>query len=162
MSDVISKIAENATKEAGLHSTTIKDKTYTIELLPATQALAIGLELFKTVLPSFAAWGDYVRKEEVILPEEDNIYTEVSMLLVNQADKLNSTDLVKVLTQKVYSNGVPVDVDREFMGNVGGLVILLEFIIKENIGPFFKEWLEKKGLIIPSLFSQKTQEETST
>lgn len=162
MSD-IKKIAASVTKEAGLHTITIKDKKYTIELLPARQALAIATELFKVVLPSFAAWGDASKREGLILPEDDNLYTEAAMLLVNQMDKISVADLVEVLTQNIYCNGEVIDVDKEFRGNIGGFLMLLEFIFKENIGPLFTDWLTAKGLSIPSLHSQtQKQEDTSS
>lgn len=158
----IQKIAESSLTQAGYHSVTIKEKKYTIELLPATQALAIGMQIFKTVLPAFASWADSSEREDYILPEENSMYTEIALLLVNQLDKISVLDLVTVLTKDVYFNGAKVDIDNEFKGNIGGLLILLEFILKENIGPLLKDWFEEKGFKIPYFSDQRNNKEDTT
>lgn len=155
MSD-ISKIAQNTMQQAGVHTITIKDKQYTIELLPAISSLAIATQIFKVVLPALGAYGDASRREGLVLPEEDDLYTQVALLLVGQLDKVSVVELVQALTQNIKSNGVNIDVDKEFRGNLGGLLILIEFILKENIGPLLEDWLKEKGLEIPSVLSQNT------
>ena len=153
MSDItksdITKIAEKTLQQAGHHSVVIGNKSYTIELLPATTALVVATELFKVCLPAFAAYGDSARKEGLVLPEEDNVFTESAMLLVSQMDKLSVLEVVETLTKKVYADSLPVDVDKEFKGNVGGLLMLLEFILRQNIGPLFQDWLAAKGISLP-------------
>lgn len=158
MSD-IKRIAERATKEAGLHTIKIKDKNYTIKLLPATKALAVATELFKVVLPSITAWFEGSSKKDLLLPEDDDTYTQAAMLLVNQMDKTSVLDLVDILSENITCNGSPVDIDDEFKGNLGGLLILLEFVLKENVGPLFKDWLEAKGIVLPSLKTTQQNQE---
>lgn len=158
----IQKIAESSLKQAGYHTITIRDKKYTIELLPATQALSIGMEIFKTLLPPMASWMDSKEKEQYVLPEENSMYTEVSLLLVNQLNKISVLDIVNILTKDVYHNGSKIDIDNEFKGNTAGLLVLLEFSLKENIGPLLQDWFEEKGFKIPFFSDQKTKQEDTT
>lgn len=155
MTDDIKKIAESALKKAGKHQIKIKDKTYTIKLLPATQALAVATQLFKVALPALGAWADGSKREGLVLPEEDSMFTEMAVLIVSQLEKVSVLDLVTLLSQDITCNGDDVDINEEFKGNLAGLLILLEFILKENCGPFMKEWLEAKGLSLPSLAPRK-------
>jgi len=149
--DDIANIAQSALKESGIHSTTIGTSTYTIELLPAVQAFAVGTQLLKVFLPALGAYIDGSKKEKLVLPEDNDMFTEVGLLLVSQLDKVSVVDLVSALTLNVKKEGQPVDVNKEFMGNLGGFAALLEFILKENCGSFFTDYLQAKGISLPSL-----------
>lgn len=155
----IAKIAQSTLQQAGVHSTTIKDQTYTIELLPATQSFAIATQLLKVVLPAIGAYVDGTKKEGLVLPEENEIFAGVGLLLVNQLDKVSVLDIVTLLTQNIKKSGKVIDVNEEFKGNLGGLIALLEFILKENCGSFFTDYLQAKGISLPSLKKVITKEE---
>lgn len=162
MSSEIAKIAADTMQKAGLHQVEIKDQMYTIELLPATTALAVATDLFKVAAPAFAAFFEGTERKDIVMPEEDNTYTQVAILLVNHMDKVSVLELVNIITSKVYKNSVPIDVDEEFKGNLGGLMILLEFILKENTGPLLKDWFEAKGLIAPFRSNQEQEKEETS
>lgn len=161
--DDISKIAQNALDQAGVHSITIKEKVYTIELLPATQSFAIATQLLKVFLPALGAWADGSKKEGLILPEENEMFAGMGLLLVGQMDKISILDIVTLLTQKIKCGGEVINVDNEFKGNLGGLVVLLEYILTQNCGSFFMDYLQAKGLSLPSLKNAMgSREETSS
>lgn len=151
MSDDIAKIAQATLEQAGVHSIKIKDSTYTIELLPATQALAVATQLLKVAAPALGAWADSKNKAELILPEENDTFAVIGSLLVGQLDKISVLDIVTLLTQNIKKNGEVINIDTEFRGNLGGLIAILEFILKENCGSFFTDYLQAKGLSLPSL-----------
>lgn len=158
MSD-IKKFAESAQKKAGMHSVTINNKEYTIQLLPARQAAMIGAEIFKLIAPSVGAWFDSENKQGFVLPEDISTFTEVSMLLVNQMDKVSVADIIEALTTNVSCNGQQVDIDMEFRGNIKGLIELIKFSLRENIGPF-SDWPEMMGL--KTLSNQRPMESETT
>ena len=155
----IAKIAQTTLEQAGVHSTTIKDKTYTIELLPATQSFAVATQLLKVALPAIGAYVDGAKKEGIVLPEENEMFAGVALLLVNQLDKISVLDIITLLTQNIKKDGQVIDVNEEFKGNLGGLIALLEFILKENCGSFFTDYLQAKGISLPSLKTVMTKEE---
>ncbi len=157
----IAKIAQATLDQAGVHSVKIKEKTYTIELLPATQSFAVATQLLKVFLPALGAYVDGAKKEALVLPEENEVFTEIGLLLVSQLDKISVLDIVTLLTQNIKKDGEVISIDEEFKGNLGGLVALLEFVLKENCGSFFMDYLQAKGISLPSLKNlMGTSEET--
>lgn len=154
----IAKLAAEANKKAGIHSIEISGKTYEIKLMKSRAALAVALSLAKAVAPAIAAWADNGRKQDIILPEEDNMYTEVAIHLVSGLDKISVIELVGAITEGTQKpDGTIVDIDEEFKGNLGGLVQLLEYCLKENCGDFFIQYLKGKGIEVP--FTKKTAQE---
>lgn len=146
----IAKLAEEANKKAGYHTIEICGKQYRIKLMKSRAALAIALSIAKVIAPALAAWADSEKNKEFILPEEDNLYTEVALHLVNGLDKISVIDLVGHLTEGTECQGNIVDIDEDFKGNIGGLVKLVEFSLKENCGDFFITYLKEKGISLPS------------
>ncbi len=142
----IQRITQDTLATAGVHSVTIKGKTYTIELLPATQAFAVAVQLMKIALPTIGAIVDGTSKQSNVLPEDDNLFTDAAVHLVGQMENISVLDIVTLLTQKITVDGNPIDIDEEFKGSLGSFVRLLEFILKENCGSFFTEYLEAKGI----------------
>lgn len=159
--DDIKALADAALKQAGIHSIKIKDQTYSIELMPARQAFAIATQLMKLSLPSIGAYADGVKRQEWVLPEDDNMFTEVAILLAKQMNDVSVMDLLTLITQGISKNGTSVDVDEEFKGNLGGFIVLLEFVLKENCGSLFQDWLAAKGISLPSL-KTATQDQDTT
>ncbi len=159
--DDIKRIAQSALAEAGVHSVNIKGKTYTIELLPATQAFAVAIQLSKVFLPAIGAIADGTAKRDSILPEDDNLFTDAAVLLVGQLGNISILDTVTLLTQKITVEGKLVKIDEEFKGNLGGLVCLLEFVLRENCGSLFTDYLQAKGLSAGLLKGLLKKEDTS-
>ncbi len=153
MSNDLERIKESVLQKAGIHEKTIGGKTYKITLLPATSALAVATQLMKLALPSIGAFVDGMKKEEITLPEDNMVFTEVATLFVQQLGQVSILDLAGLLLSNVTRDGVDVDVDVEFRGNLGGLVTLLEFSLKENCGDFFTEYLKEKDIDLPALRS---------
>lgn len=151
MNNDIQKLSQGILSNAGVHSIQIKSKTYTIELMPATQAFAVATQLVKVVLPAMGAIFDGTKKQDMILPEDDNLFTDAAVLLVSGIDNVSVLQIIELLTQKITVDGVVISVDEEFKGNLGGFVLLLEFILKENVGDFFTEYLQGKGISMQSL-----------
>lgn len=161
MNDDISKIAQSTLNQAGVHSVKIKNSTYTIELLPATQAFAVATQLLKVFLPAIGAYVDGAKREKLVLPEENEMFAGVGLLLVGQLDKISVLDIVTLLTQNIKKQGTVIDIDTEFKGNLGGLVALIEYVLVENCGSFFTDYLQAKGISLPSLgIATKPSEET--
>jgi hypothetical protein len=156
----LSNIKDNVYKEQGLKEITIKNNTYTIQLLPAYEGFAIGMEIIKTLLPAFGAFLDNEQKGEFILPEENSLFSEVALLLVSQIDKLNITDIVSRLLRSAKCDGEDFSVDEKFRGRYSALLSLVEFSLKENFSDFFTEYLKERGLKIRSLGAILTGEET--
>lgn len=144
MSD-LKKFAEAAKQKLGVESVEIGGKKYEIELLPARQAALLGAEILKLILPSIGALKDGANRGYYVLPEDDTLYTEASILLVNQMSKVNVADIIEVLTSNVKCHGQEVDIDTEFRGNVAGLIKLIKFALEKNIGPF-GDWPKILGL----------------
>lgn len=160
--DDIKRIAQQSLVEAGVHSVDIKGKTYVIELLPATQAFAVAIQLSKVFLPAIGALVDGTQKQGSVLPEDDNLFTDAAVLLVGQLENVSILDLVSLLTQKITVDGKPINIDNDFKGNLGGLVRLLEYVLTENCGDLFFDYLQAKGIspqILKDLMVKK--EETS-
>lgn len=151
MQNDIKRLAQTALEGSGVHSVDIKGKTYTIELLPATQAFAVAIQLSKVFLPAIGALVDGTSKQGAILPEDDNLFTDAAVLLVGQMENISILDLVTLLTQKITVDGKAVNIDEDFKGNLGGLVRLLEYVLKENVGDFFIEYLQAKGISTQTL-----------
>lgn len=146
-------IASEALSDAGVKELRIGDRTYSLSLLPASKGIIVAQQLIKTFLPSLASLADNFQKEDMVMPEDMSMYTEVSMLLVSQMDKIDILKIIGLLLNDLQSDGVPVNFDVEFRGSYGNLIRLLEFSIKENFGSFFTDYLKAKGLEIPSLGS---------
>jgi hypothetical protein len=155
--DDIKRIASMALEEVGVLSILINNKTYTIELLPATQAFAVAMQLGKIFLPAIGAIVDGTGKQDTILPEDDNLFADAAILLVGQLENVSVLDLITLLTQKITCEGKPITIDDEFKGKLGGLVLLLEFVLKENCGDLLFGYLQGKGINSQTLKSLVTK-----
>lgn len=151
MNNDIKRIAEQSLAAAGLHSINIKGKNYTVELLPATQAFAVAIQLSKVFMPAIGAYIDGAKKQSRVLPEDDNLFADAAVHLVSQMENVSVLDIVTLLTSNITLDGAPVNIDTEFRGNLGGLVRLLEFVLKENCGDLFFDYLQAKGINTKSL-----------
>jgi hypothetical protein len=157
MSNEIANIASSIKSKAGFVDKEINGKRYTIKLLPARNGIVIGTQLIKTFLPALAAYADGAKKSQLVMPEDDNIWTSVAMLLVNQMDKINVLDIIDILLENLSENGSSVKWDDAFVGNYSGLLQIIEFTMKENFGDFFTNYLSQKGINLDSLTQFGTQ-----
>ena len=146
MSDELQQIAEKVLEEEGCVNKNISGKLYTIKLLPAMQGVSLCNRLFRTFVPAIGAWFDGGRREGLILPEDDSMFTEIAMILSNKIDELGLEDVIRALCFDLKCNGVVIDFDNHFRGNYSDLVTVLEIALRENFGSFFTEYLKEKGL----------------
>ena len=147
----IQDIANNALAQKGYKTINIDGDMYAIKLLPATQGLGLALNLIKIFLPSLGAWADGEKREGLILPEDDSMFSEIAMLLVSQMDKIDLAGVVKSLLNGLMVNNQSIDFDTHFSGNYEALVELVEVAMKENFGSFFTNYLRKKGIGLKGL-----------
>lgn len=149
--DQINQFRNEALEKEGLKETKINGKSYAVKLLPAYQGFAVGMQLIKTFLPAFGSFLDNNNKKEYILPEEESLFTEIAILLVDQMGKINLMDVIQLLLQDVRVDGNQIDVDQHFMGKYSEFVSLLQFALEANFKDFFTGYLKEKGIEIHSL-----------
>ena len=138
-------------QNAGQRQKDINGKTYAITLLPASQGLAVGNRLIKSLGPAIGVLLDSSQIEEVLFPEDQSMFTDISIALVRQLDELDVESTIKLLLNGATCNSQPINFDQHFAGNYGEMVAVTEFALKENFGDFFITYLGSKGLGIHTL-----------
>lgn len=117
-------------------SKVINGKKYQITMLPALKAVGVGKKLLKVVLPAIGGTIDGLR--------EDNIYgtpktfTDVAVALCTQLDDIDLDELIYALLNEASCEGKTIrDIDSHFQGEIGELIGVLEFALRENFSSFF-------------------------
>lgn len=118
-----------------IKKTKIGKDTYQLELLPAKAGFSLSLKLSKVLIPLLGTGFD-------AMEDEDGGFTRMSLILVEQMDQVDISELVDTLLEGLIVNGDVVDFDVHFRGNYGALTEVIGFSLKENFGSFF----EVKGL----------------
>lgn len=148
MQDIMKDLAA----QSGFKTVEINGKSYTYELMDSYPALLVGGALLETFLPAFGAIGDGIRKKDMIMPEEDNIMSEIALQLATSMGKTNLVDIVKQLLFNVTCGSTSVkDISKHFKGNLSGMILLVEDALKENFGELFLGYCKAKGFDLPSL-----------
>ncbi len=148
-------IAAQAAAQAGIKQKTFGNNTYSIKLLPATQGLVTGQRIVKAFGPALGVLLDS-GSQEGLYPEEDKLYTDLSVAIVHQLDDLEIVQTIKELLAGLSCNSQAVDFDKHFAGEYGELIAVVEYALKENFSDFFTSYLKAKGLEIPTLRSMMT------
>lgn len=156
----IQKIAEEVSLKQGILDKKIGEDAYSLKLLPATTGASVGLRLINLALPIVGVVVDKIGEQEFVLPEDKNMWTEASILLVRQMDQVDVVDTIKLLLNQSSCNGVAIDFDQHFAANYGKLMSLVEFALEVNFKDFFTEYLKGKGLDLSSLRAKITQGQT--
>ncbi len=156
----INQIATDVMAQQGYKQIMLEEGMYAIKLLPSTQGIGLAFNLIRVFLPSIGAWADGEKKEGLILPEDNSMFSEVAMLLVGQMDRIDLSQVIKTLVGTALLNNQPIDFEKHFVGNYGSLIELVEFALKENFGSFFTSYLRKKGIDLGSLTTQASASET--
>ena len=156
----IENIANEVMAQQGYKQIMLEEGMYAIKLLPSTQGIGLAFNLIRVFLPSIGAWADGEKKEGLILPEDNSMFSEVAMLLVGQMDRIDLSQVIKTLVGTALLNNKPIDFEKHFVGNYGSLIELVEFALKENFGSFFTSYLRKKGIDLGSLTAQASASET--
>ena len=142
----LDKIAESILVEEGYVRKVINGDEYIIKLLPAMQGISLFVRLTKAITPLIGMWADGEKKEDFVLPEEDNLFTELALLFTSKLDDINIEEVTSALMNELTFNGKVVDFDEHFRANYCNLLLLLEEAIKENFGSFFVDYLKAKGI----------------
>jgi hypothetical protein len=146
MTDQLSKVVAATLAEEGYVVTDIKGKQYSIKLLPAMQGVALANRIIRAVMPAIGAWFDGDKKEDFILPEDNNMFTEIALLLSSKLEDVGLEEIIKALCAGLKCNGEVVDFDSHFRANYSSLLLVIETAMKENFGSFFTEYLGAKGV----------------
>jgi hypothetical protein len=146
-------ILQNAKKASGTHQFQLNDSGsfYTMQLLPATTGLSIGLELIKMAAPVLGILADSSDEENTLISNDSTMFFEASTVLVSSMGDIDTVNLVKILLNELKFNGTEVVFDTHFRANYGELIAVLEVSLRENFGDFFTSYLKAKGLEIPTL-----------
>lgn len=145
--DTLSTVSKQILEREGYASITHNKKDFSIKLLSTSQGTALAMRLFKLCLPALGTWLDSGRKEGLILPEDDDLFSEVTLLLVTQLDQFDLDSIMKALLKDALVDGEDITYDSYFAGNYGELIALVGLAIKENkILDFFTESLKLMGL----------------
>lgn len=156
----VQEIANDLMAQQGYKQIMLDEGMYAIKLLPSTQGIGLAFNLIRVFLPSIGAWADGEKKEGLILPEDNSMFSEVAMLLVGQMDRIDLSQVIKTLVGNTLLNSQPIDFEKHFVGNYGSLVELVEFALKENFGSFFTSYLRKKGIVLGELMAPTSASET--
>lgn len=157
----IGDIAAQLLAKKGYKVTIIEGKAYSIRLLPATKGLALGLKLTKTFLPALGAFVDAGKREGLILPEDDTMFSEIAFTLTSQMDKLDLSTIINELLHQAICDDELIDFDSHFQANYSVLIQLVEFALKENFGDFFTQYLRSKGINLGELFPVASNEKAA-
>ena len=149
--------AEQYKDAEGYRTTEIGGRKYTIRLLSAYTAFVTGMQLVKTFLPALGGLLDGEGRKDLVLPEDDALFTETAMLLVNQMDRVDLVDVIQHLVKDAQCEGATISVDSHFRGNISGFISLIEFALRENFSDFFTGFLKEKGLGLQSLRARLPQ-----
>lgn len=133
----------------------IGDDVYTIKLMPSIKAWAIAEDIGEMILPVL---GTIFDGEEGM---GEDTWLNVGLLISKSIKELKLQARAKEFLIGATKNGIPINVDADFLGAKGLKVLseLVELALKVNVLDFLFEWLEEKGLKIPSLNSLMTSQE---
>ena len=151
MSSELDSIAQNVFAQRGYRITLIGGDSYAVKLLPAGRGMALSMNLIKLFLPSIATWADGVKREDFVMPEDVNVFSDAAILLVGQLDQFDIEGTISALMEGLMCNNEAVDWNDAFRGRYTELVEILEFSLKENFGDFFTNYLRKKGIDLTEL-----------
>lgn len=111
---------------------------YTINTLSATKALSLQPKVMKLIGRSvieFMSAGDVAKADSTeITPDiEANVLSRIAEVFLEDMEKVDIASLSKELIEScVFKNGMSVDFDSEFTGNLVTLYRLLFEVIKFN------------------------------
>lgn len=129
----------------------INGKTYMIQLLTTSLGIRVKEKIIKAFGPMLGVSLDYAQKGDDLLPEELNVFTDLSIALVSNLDKLDVVTTIQLLLAESWCDGQKIDFEEHFAGNYSELYQLVELALKENFGSFFTEYFKAKGLPIEAL-----------
>ena len=153
---------EKIQQENGILNKTICGEVYSTEVIPATIGLHILKELMALFENSLGALVDGFRNQDLVLPEDDNLWTRVLAHFTSRIMEQDVVALIKQLLTNVKVNDQPLDFDKHFAAAYHKLALVVEWIFTANFKEPFIFWLKEKGFIIPSLSQMLTPREVPT
>lgn len=143
-------IAQQAAMMSPMRQTNIEGKTYSIMLLSAIKGMTIGQKLIEAFSPAAGIVFDKSQEEDSLF-NENTTFRDIAVAITARLDRLDMPNTVRDLFQGLACNGQQVNFDEHFRGNLGEMLLVLEFALKENFGDFFTKYLKAKGLEIHTL-----------
>ena len=117
------------------HSFEYEGVKYEIKLLNTSRALITGQELFKLVGASVGAVVDGAFTEDLL--DDPQIFTAVAIHLTRQLGQVDVLELIQEWLVGFKANGVEVDFDTHFRGNLNHLTVVIENALVENYSSLF-------------------------
>ena len=144
-----------------LRTTIINNKEYAIQILTTSLGIKVKEKIIRAFGPTIGVALDYMEKGNDLLPDEFNMFTDLSIALVSNITQLDVVTTIQLLLADSYCEGQRVDFEEHFAGNYGELYTLVEFALKENFGNFFTDYLQAKGLSVESLKAMVPKAQTT-
>lgn len=139
----------------------LKSGKYKIQLLSTSRAFVVGQEIMKLTLPSAGAAADGFGNMEAF--GESQTWQAIAIHLLGQMEAVDTLDLIQEILEDVECDGKEIDFDDHFKGNLGQLMSVIEFALKENFGSLFTDssLIQKLQIFMQGFKSQsRTQEPT--
>lgn len=132
--------------------------SYQAVKLAAGTAFLHGTFLLKSILPSIGSGLDGLRAEEWDTP---STFTEMALHLCSRLDEERVLKIVKDLCSELYADGKKVNFDDYFSGQLDALLLVLEWLFKENFGSFFSNSALRLKMkqVMKSLFPSQQEEQ---
>jgi hypothetical protein len=126
----------NAITDKFYRKQTINEREYQISMLPALKAVGMGRTLAKVLLPAIGGAIDGLRDDGIM--GTPSTFTDLAVTLCTQLDDLDLDNLILTLTKGLTCEGNEVkDINTHFQGDLGELIAVLEFALRENFSSFF-------------------------
>lgn len=110
---------------------------YEVQLLSTSSSFTTGQELVTLIAPSLGAAADGFFSSN---PDESKMtFAEVAILLIGQMGDVDILNIIKLQLAGATADGILIDFETHFRGNLGQLVNLLEFTMKENYSGLFTQ-----------------------
>lgn len=128
----IQKILGKFRKEGQLEN----GKKISVKVLNMTAGIGVARKLLAVIAPAVGGTLDGLKHDDIIhgAPKD---FTDLSLTLCSQIDKIQVESLIDILLTDLTVDGVPVDIEEYFAGNYGELIEILEFSLKVNFSTFF-------------------------
>ena len=128
----------------------VGEHTYSIKLLSPYTSVQVAQKIMDVALPVATMMIDQGKAQDT-WGEDGTPLTSLALLLCQQLKEADVLALIKLLLDGCEKDGVAIDPEEEFAGEVYDFYALLGFALKENFSDFFIRWLKEMGLEIPTL-----------
>ena len=109
---------------------------YELQLLNTSRAFITGQKLIKLSLPSAGAIADELMSETDEFYDSQT-FTTIAMLILRQMEEVDVLEIIKELLEDLTADGEKVDFEKHFRAEMGVLVSVVEFALRENYSSLF-------------------------